>query len=133
MASTEHQQYQPSATPAPAPPTCVQQVFVGAGVRPVPAASPPQPQAQGQAEQKVFVAAGQQRVGKRPQVAACQVCGEKVQTRVEYNSCNVLNWAICVFTCFCCVFIPGCCDNGTNTATHYCPNCGALIGENSGL
>ncbi|KAA8491468.1 hypothetical protein FVE85_2483 [Porphyridium purpureum] len=83
------------------------------------------------AQQTVYVQMGAARMGKHPQVTMCGACGEKVQTSVEYNSCNALNWGICIFTGLCCVFIPGLCNSGTNTALHSCPKCGAYIGESA--
>ena len=73
---------------------------------------------------------GPVKMGNQPQTAMCGTCGEKVKTEVTYNACNGMNWVICIFTGLCCVFIPGLCDKGTNTAMHACPNCGAVIGDN---
>ena len=91
---------------------------------------PMQQPAQPAQQPTVIVMQGNMKMGSRPQVMMCPTCGEKVQTQVEYNSCNAFNWVICIFTGLCCVFIPKLCDRGTNTATHSCPNCGAYIGDN---
>ncbi|KAA8491469.1 hypothetical protein FVE85_8461 [Porphyridium purpureum] len=91
--------------------------------------APAQPQLE--SRQTVYVQTGPVKMSKHPQVTVCGACGEKVQTKVEYNSCNAINWGICIFTGLCCVFIPGLCNSGTNTALHTCPKCGAFVGESS--
>lgn len=70
-------------------------------------------------------------VGPGTQKIICPSCHDQVWTKVETKATSKTHlWALCLFCCLCwpLVCVPYCMTS-CNNSCHYCPNCGAFIGE----
>ena len=79
--------------------------------------------------------------GKKPIKMTCNYCHEEVKTKTV-SSVGAAAWAAsgaiaaCAFVCTClclpllCVCVP-CCIPSFRDTTHYCPNCGQILGRHN--
>uniref|UniRef100_A0A336LHB8 CSON009817 protein n=1 Tax=Culicoides sonorensis TaxID=179676 RepID=A0A336LHB8_CULSO len=69
--------------------------------------------------------------GAQPYVTICPNCRQQITTRTDSETSMVQHfWAmgLCIIGCWPCCLIPYCIKDCQNT-THYCSNCGQMIGR----